>query len=77
MPVNTLLFRPEGVEVAVVGPDQHIKLAKITLGRDFGTEVEVVAGLEASQTIVLNPSDSITDGQLVRVVKDTAAQAAK
>jgi len=77
VPVNTLLFRPEGVEVAVVGPDQHIKLAKITLGRDFGTEVEVVAGLEASQTIVLNPSDSITDGQLVRVVKDTAAQAAK
>ena len=77
VPVNTLLFRPEGVEVAVVGADQHVKLEKIVLGRDFGTEVEVVAGLQADQTVVLNPSDSITDGQLVRVVKDTAAQAAK
>jgi RND family efflux transporter MFP subunit len=77
VPVNTLLFRPEGVEVAVVGADQHVKLEKIVLGRDFGTEVEVVAGLQADQTVVLNPSDSITDGQPVRVVKDTAAQAAK
>jgi RND family efflux transporter MFP subunit len=77
VPVNTLLFRPEGVEVAVVGADQRVKLEKIVLGRDFGTEVEVVAGLQADQTLVLNPSDSITDGQPVRVVKDTAAQAAK
>jgi len=77
VPVNTLLFRPEGVEVAVVGADQRVNLEKIVLGRDFGTEVEVVAGLQADQTLVLNPSDSITDSQLVRVVKDTAAQAAK
>jgi len=77
VPVNTLLFRPEGVEVAVVGADQRVKLAKIVLGRDFGTEVEAVAGLEAEQTVVLNPSDSITDGQLVRVVKDTTTQAGK
>jgi RND family efflux transporter MFP subunit len=77
VPANTLLFRPEGVEVAVVGADQRVKLAKIVLGRDFGTEVEVVAGLEAEQSVVLNPSDSITDGQLVRVVKDTTTQAGK
>ena len=77
MPVNTLLFRPEGVEVAVVGADQHITLTKIVLGRDFGTEVEVVNGLRSDQTVVVNPSDSITDGQLVRVVKDTVTKAGK
>jgi RND family efflux transporter MFP subunit len=77
LPVNTLLFRPEGVEVAVVGADQHVALAKIVLGRDFGTEVEVVNGLQGDQSVVLNPSDSITDGQLVRVAKDTATQAGK
>ena len=77
VPVNTLLFRAEGVQVAVVAANQHVRLAKIALGRDFGTEVEVVGGLQADQTIVVNPSDSINEGQLVRVVQDTATRAAK
>jgi RND family efflux transporter MFP subunit len=69
LPVNTLLFRPEGVQVAMVGPDQRVALKTVTVGRDFGTEIEVVAGLEPTDQVVLNPSDSLSAGAQVRVVK--------
>ena len=69
VPVNTLLFRPEGTQLAVVGPDQRVVLRTVALGRDFGTEVEVVSGLEAADAVILNPSDALTAGVQVRVVK--------
>jgi RND family efflux transporter MFP subunit len=72
VPVNTLLFRSEGVQVAVVQPDQRVALVKVVLGRDFGTEVEVVSGLTGSESVILNPSDSLIAGTLVRVVKEAA-----
>jgi RND family efflux transporter MFP subunit len=74
LPVNVLLFRPEGVMVAVVQPDQHALLTPVTLGRDFGREVEVVDGLSATDSIIVNPSDSLVSGTEVRVVKDEAVQ---
>jgi hypothetical protein len=67
--VNTLLFRPEGVQVAVVGADQRVALKTVALGRDFGTEVEVISGLEAGDAVIVNPSDSLSVGTQVRVVK--------
>jgi RND family efflux transporter MFP subunit len=70
VPVNTLIFRSEGVQVAVVGADQRVVLKKISIGRDFGTEVEVVSGLEPNDAVIVNPSDSLTAGAQVRVVKD-------
>ncbi len=63
---NTLLFRPEGMVVAVVGSDNRVTLHKVMMGRDFGNQVEVLAGLDTSQLIVLNPSDSMIDGQKVK-----------
>ncbi|MDE2342947.1 MAG: efflux RND transporter periplasmic adaptor subunit [Betaproteobacteria bacterium] len=63
---NTLLFRPEGMQVAVVGKDNKVILQTVTMGRDFGKEVEVLAGLTADQSIVLNPSDSLVTGQAVK-----------
>jgi RND family efflux transporter MFP subunit len=69
LPVNTLLFRPEGVQVAVVGEDQRVALKTVAIGRDFGTEIEVVSGLEASDAVILNPSDSLSAGAQVRVVR--------
>jgi hypothetical protein len=72
VPVNTLIFRSEGAQVAVVEPDQRVALKKIVLGRDFGTEVEVVSGLEQGEAVILNPSDSLTSGTQVRVVKEAA-----
>lgn len=62
VPANTLIFGANGMQVAVVGPDNRIVMQTITPGRDFGKEVEVLAGLKPDQSIVLNPPDSITAG---------------
>jgi RND family efflux transporter MFP subunit len=70
LPVNALLFRSEGTQVAVVGPDQRVALVKVVVGRDFGTSLEVVSGLTGDEAVILNPSDSIVAGTQVRVVKE-------
>ncbi len=70
LPVNALLYRPEGVQVAEVvqsGGKSAIHLAKIGLGRNDGTQVEVLNGLTGSEAVVLNPPDSILDGRVVRM----------
>jgi RND family efflux transporter MFP subunit len=72
LPVNVLLFRPQGVMVAVVGPDQHAVLTPVMLGRDFGTEIEILSGLGVNDAIILNPSDSLTTGTELRVVPEPA-----
>ena len=65
VPVNTLIFRSNGMQVAVVRNDKA-ELVPITVGRDFGTEVEVVSGLTPQDAIIENPSDSLTSGTDVR-----------
>jgi RND family efflux transporter MFP subunit len=72
LPANTLLFRPHAVQVGVVGTDGRVSLVAVTLGRDFGTRVEVLSGLRSDQSVVLNPPDSLQQGQVVQVVKDAA-----
>jgi RND family efflux transporter MFP subunit len=74
VPVNAILFRPEGPRVAVVGPDHKVHLKTINIGRDFGTKVEILGGLEANDQIVLNPADSLEDGQEVNVKSGGGAQ---
>jgi RND family efflux transporter MFP subunit len=71
IPANTLLFRSEGLRVGVV-QDDHAELMPITIGRDYGSTVEVVNGLRPTDQVIVNPSDSLTTGTLVRI----AAQAA-
>jgi membrane fusion protein (multidrug efflux system) len=77
LPVNALLYRPEGVQVATVDAQQKVLLKTIKLGRDFGTRIEVAAGLVATDKVILNPSDSITNGQAVRVSSPGSASATK
>jgi RND family efflux transporter MFP subunit len=72
LPVNTLLFRSEGLRVATVNQDQHVELKQITLGHDFGSEVEVVAGLNGNENVIINPPDSVVDGETVRIAAPTA-----
>ena len=55
------------MRVAVVGADGAVAMAPVTLGRDFGTEVEVLDGLRRHARVVVNPPDSLVDGQKVRV----------
>jgi RND family efflux transporter MFP subunit len=66
VPANTLLFRAEGLRVGVVR-DGKAQLIPVKIGRDFGATVEVVAGLQASDELIVNPSDSLTSGTPVRV----------
>lgn len=67
IPVNTLLFRAQGLQVATVDKDNHIVLKSVSINRDFGTEVEIATGVTPGERIVINPPDSITNGEVVRV----------
>ena len=74
LPVNTLLFRSEGLRVAAVSDGKRAELKPITLGHDFGSEVEVVAGLTGNELVIVNPPDSIISGEEVRVVQPSQAR---
>jgi RND family efflux transporter MFP subunit len=67
LPVNAIMFGTDGVRAAIVGADGAVKLQGITLGRDYGNSLEVVAGLTGSEQVVLNPPDSLETGQKVRI----------
>jgi len=67
IPVNAMMFRQEGARVAVVGGDNKIQLRAITIGRDYGSSLEVLGGITAEDRIVINPPDSLEAGQTVRV----------
>ncbi len=69
IPVNAMLFRAEGPQVAVVGPDSKVQLRSIVIGRDFGTTLEILGGVETSDHIIINPSDSLEAGQQVHVAQ--------
>ncbi|HUI08115.1 MAG TPA: efflux RND transporter periplasmic adaptor subunit [Verrucomicrobiae bacterium] len=77
LPSNTLLFRAEGLQVGVVGPDDRVDLHEVDIGRDFGQTVEVLAGVRPSDRVIVNPSDSLASGTTVRVVGETQAAKAE
>jgi RND family efflux transporter MFP subunit len=69
IPVNALLFRAEGSRVAVVGADGRVALRPISIGRDYGTTLEVLSGLSPADKVVVNPADSLEDGQRVNLAQ--------
>jgi RND family efflux transporter MFP subunit len=75
IPVNAMLFRAEGTRVAVVDKDGKVHLRPISIGRDFGATLEILGGLEVGDRIIINPSDSLEEGQQVHVAKPTAGDA--
>jgi membrane fusion protein, multidrug efflux system len=68
---NALIFRAQGMQVALVGSDNKVKLQSVKLGRDFGNTVEVLTGLNANDRVINNPPDSITEGQPVEIAAAT------
>ncbi len=76
IPVNTLLFRTEGLRVGVVKGGKVV-LTTVTPGHDFGNEIEIVAGLKADDQVIVNPPDSIVAGQQVQIVQATLPGDAK
>lgn len=73
---NTVLFRAQGPQLAIVDQTGHVELRSVKLGRDFGTDIEIVNGLKLGERVVVNPPDSIFNGAEVRAV-DLAAAAEK
>ncbi len=74
VPVNAMLFRTEGARVAVVGADGKVQLRPLNIGRDYGTTLEVLGGLDASEQIIINPPDSLEDGQQVKIAQPSPGQ---
>lgn len=67
VPSNTLLFRSEGPQVGVVLGDGRVELRNVKLGRDFGATLEILDGLSPADRIIVNPSDSLVSGAMVRI----------
>jgi RND family efflux transporter MFP subunit len=67
VPVNSLLFRSEGLRAVMIDSSHRVHLQPLTIGRDYGTTLEVLNGLKADDWIVLNPPDALEDGQQVHV----------
>jgi hypothetical protein len=74
IPDDSLILRAEGPQVAIVRPDQTLHLQKITIGRDYGDRMEVTAGLHEGDKIVLNPGDTLREGEKVSPVGSPAKQ---
>ena len=69
-PTNTLLFRAAGTMVAVLDAQGRVTLRRVSVGRNYGTEFEVIDGISERERLVLNPPDWLADGQTVVPVAD-------
>jgi RND family efflux transporter MFP subunit len=76
-PSNSLLFRPEGPRVAVVNSAGKVHLQAVALGRDFGQSIELLSGVHAGDQLILNPADSLAEGDVVSVQAPAPAEKPK
>jgi len=70
LPVNALLFRPEGTMAAVVTAENRIDLRRLTIGRDYGNSLEVLQGIDAGDRIVVNPPDALEQNEQVNLAPE-------
>ena len=70
LPATTVLFRAEGTQVGVVKTDDTVELRSVKIGRDFGPVVEILSGVQPADRVILNPSDSLVNGAVVRIAKN-------
>ncbi|HEX3996739.1 MAG TPA: efflux RND transporter periplasmic adaptor subunit [Acetobacteraceae bacterium] len=75
VPASALMFRDAGMEVAILGPRNHVVIRHVSLGRDFGTTVEIADGLDRSDWVIDNPPDTLEAGDAVQAVKLKSASA--
>jgi RND family efflux transporter MFP subunit len=74
VPVNTMLFRAEGPRLAVIGSEGKVQLRPINIGRDYGATLEILGGVSPDDQVVVNPADSLEDGQQVNVAQTAPDQ---
>jgi RND family efflux transporter MFP subunit len=77
LPANVLLFRGDGMHVGVVGPDNKVILKSVEVGRDYGSDIEIIHGLSADDNVILSPPDSLADGIQVHVSTPKKEEVAK
>src|ERR1700733_1709897 len=74
LPANVLLFRSDGLHVGTVHANNHVVLKTVEVGRDFGSDVEIIPGLNADDNVILSPPDSLTEGMAVRLATPAKAE---
>jgi hypothetical protein len=72
-----LLFRGDGLQVATVGSNGQVVMKTVMVGRDYGSDLEIVGGLTASDKVIVSPPDSLTDGVNVHVAPPPKEEVAK
>ena len=77
LPSNTILFRAQGLQVGVVGTNNTVELRQVQIGRDFGQTVAILSGVTPADHVIINPSDSLVNGTVVRVSQPAPTPAAK
>lgn len=77
VPISALILEPDGLHVATVDASHHAHIVRVTQGRDSGSTMEILGGLAPGQSVIANPPDSLTDGELVRVVSTGSAAGGK
>lgn len=71
IPANALVVTPDGPRVVIVEAGDRVRFVSITLGRDYGTTIEVTGGLTGQERVITNPNDRLREGQKVRFRKET------
>jgi RND family efflux transporter MFP subunit len=71
VPTSALIFREDGAQLAILGPDNKVELRSVKLGRNLGTEFEILKGLAATDIVINSPPDSLSQGEVVKVAKDS------
>jgi len=74
VPANTTMVRGDGAFVATIDESNHLHLVRVRLGRDFGTQIEILEGLKPGMRIVANPNDALSDGLEVQPQDQKAEQ---
>jgi RND family efflux transporter MFP subunit len=69
LPSSTILFQADGPQVGLVNAQHQVELRKVTLGHDFGDTIQILSGLRATDAVIANPPDSLTNGMPVAVQK--------
>ena len=77
LPSNSLVFRSQGLQVAVVGTDGAVELRPVRVGRDFGQTIEILGGVSATDRVITNPTDSLITGTKVQIQTRTGTATAK
>jgi RND family efflux transporter MFP subunit len=74
LPANVLLFRSDGLHVGTVDANNHVVLKTVEVGRDFGSDIEIIHGLTPDDNVILSPPDSLTEGMAVRLATPPKAE---